>query len=82
MGVCVEYMCQCFYRILTTCLARVHRYAHGILETIDTLWYRLALASAVRIGMWPDLTTGRLAPIPNLYLEYPEVEQGMMETTV
>ena len=82
MGVCIEYMCQCFYGASARCLAAAHRGAHNALEIIDTLWYQLALASALRIGMWPNFTTGRLDPIPNLYVEYPRVEQCMMETTV
>ena len=60
------------------------RYEHGsrpeitdqFQNLLNTCWYRLALTTIIRLDRWPNLTTGRLGPIPaGLYTD----EEGRSE---
>ena len=75
-------------RILS-CLTRCVMSAQEILNTV---WYRLALYTAKRVGRWPNYTTGEFPQLrysvrrgrvetAQVY-QFDHVEQGPSETTV
>ena len=62
--------------IAAVSLACLHGITHQFQNLLNTCWYRLALTTINRLDRWPNLTTGRLGPIPTgLYTD----EEGRVE---
>ena len=70
MGNCTQPVTHCMISVAAVSLACLHGITHQFQNLLNTCWYRLALITINRLDRWPNLTTGRLGPIPTgLYSE-------------
>ena len=67
MGICQDLMCYCLHGLAALCLAKLSGFTHQIQDTLNLLWYHLAISTLNRFDRWPNYTTGRLVT-PSRYI--------------